>query len=117
MPKFYTKAFENKAFYFDLRLKGSGEPEGVYARPIFASKEMELERKCSREGRKEQFWVEQLAYALEGWEGFCDVSGKAIPFSEENVRQLCESDPLPMRGVLFTIQNAANVRLEDAEKN
>ncbi|MDR2893573.1 MAG: hypothetical protein LBV80_10950 [Deltaproteobacteria bacterium] len=117
MPKFYTKAFEGKTLYFDFRTGGVGEPEGVHARPIFASKEIELERKCLREGRQEQLWIELLVYSLEGWEGFYDVAGGSIPFSGENVRQLCESDHSFMRTVLHVIRSANHATLEDAEKN
>ncbi|MDR2893571.1 MAG: hypothetical protein LBV80_10940 [Deltaproteobacteria bacterium] len=111
MPKFYTKDFEDKALYFDLRNNGTGEPEGIRARPIFADKELELECKCLCEGRLDQLWVELLAYALKGWEGFYDVTGEIILYSEDNLRQLCNSAPEYMRALLCIIRTPALARV------
>ncbi|MDR2892982.1 MAG: hypothetical protein LBV80_07860 [Deltaproteobacteria bacterium] len=117
MPKFFTDDFKGKTLYYDLRENTAGPKEGVYARPIFESDYISISRKCEADGKKNLAWVEMLAFAIVDWCGFVTVEGKEIPCTPDNIRKLCESDPVQMRHLYVVIGSASHAQVEIAEKN
>ena len=117
MPTLMTKDFKDKEFYFDLRPDGTGDLDGFWAAPIFESVRQEIVRKAEANGKGNAAWVEMLVYSMKNWQGFKDVEGTVIPFSEQNIRGLCEADPTAMLGMLSLIQDAARARVYIETKN
>lgn len=117
MPRFYSEDFKGKELYYDLRDNPRSAPEGVFATPIFESDSVRIERECEKKGRRQFAWVDELASAIKRWEGFTTVDGKDIACTPENIKMLCESDPVQMRNLYIVIRSAARAQVESAEKN
>jgi hypothetical protein len=117
MPKMFTAALKGKVLYYDLRDNARGPAEGVYAKPIFESDSIRIERECEAQGKRNRAWIEELIYAITGWNGFVSVDGTEIPCTPDNIRTLCESDPVQMRNLYIVIKSAARAQMDIAEKN
>ena len=117
MPRFVTRDLKGQELYFDLRLNGTGDSEGFWATPIFASDETAKKQELQAKGLDVQVALHMLIDHVTRWVGFTDMAGKEIPCNEENIRALWESDFITMFDMYKRLSAAAAFGQLVTEKN
>ena len=118
--KILTDAYKDATFFVPY---AQDKSEGVYVRPVTATLQRRLQNEAAKEagadmGLAEGYAVvKMLQAALVGWQGFFDVTGKEIPFSEQAIREICECDPEFAAALALRIRHVARMGEVDDIKN
>ena len=115
-----TQKYATATFMLPLN---KDESAYLLCKPILASKLHDISNKTMAEaGFDSQLAAQRMVYKLleasiVGWAGLQDLGGREIPFSAENLRDICEADIEFVSQQLERIRRIAREARLEEEKN
>lgn len=120
MPKVMTDAYRNASFILPFT---DDKSEYAVIKPLTDSQLAQLRIDAAKEAGADTdleggiFVRLLLRESVQNWQGFYDVAGKELPFSQEVLKDICESDPDFAAALALRVRNVARLGELEERKN
>lgn len=120
MPRILTNAYRNRTFILPFT---QDKTECAYIKPLTDTAISKIRNQAAAEGGADDMLTNKyflqhfLEQSITGWQGFFDVAGNEIPYTQETLKEICECDPDFAALMAMRIRNVARQGELDERKN